>query len=299
MDRLAGDAKSSPRRQDAPSVATGDADRPARAGRFGRLSPPGCARVAGALYLYIIAAGTFAELFVRSKLVSFTDPAATARNLLAQERLFRLGHAGEILHLACDVGVTTILYLLFRPVDRVLATAATLMRLACIVILAMTELTSFAALRLAGSGGYLAALEPGERHALALLAMKIHGDGYAVSLVFFGFGCLLTGLLILRAGFLPRPLGFLMVAAGLSYLVSSFAQILDPAFAARLFPAVFVPPFVGELSLALWLLVRGVNAAGWRERVREHAADAAAWMREGRTWPERSASTAGADPGLG
>ena len=62
-------------------------------------------------------AGIFAELFVRSRLLS-ADAAATARNIMANESLFRLGFASELLHLAFDVAVAVILYALLRPVDQ-------------------------------------------------------------------------------------------------------------------------------------------------------------------------------------
>ena len=39
----------------------------------------------------------------------------------------------------------------------------------------------------------------------------------------------------------------------------SFAMLVAPGVANRLFPAILFPSFIGELSLALWLLVKGVN----------------------------------------
>jgi hypothetical protein len=50
-----------------------------------------------------------------------------------------------------------------------------------------------------------------------------------------------------------------MQIAGLCYLTNSFALILAPDFANQLFPAIPLPAFAAELSLALWLLVKGVN----------------------------------------
>jgi hypothetical protein len=234
--------------------------------RSSRLSPRRYARICGLLYLYIIAAGTFAELFVRSRLVVSADAAATARNILADESLFRLGFSAELLHLACDVAVAMILYALLRPVDRNVALLAAFMRLACDVILAISSLSHFAALRLLGDADYLQTFRLDQLHTLALLAMKLHGDGYAISLVFFGFACLALGYLIFRSSYLPRTLGVLLAIAGAGYLINSFAHFLNPALAARLFDAVFIPIFVAELSLALWLLVKGVDTAKWEAR---------------------------------
>ncbi len=57
-----------------------------------------------------------------------------------------------------------------------------------------------------------------------------------------------------------------MQLAGVSYLTNSFALILYPPLASRLFPAVMLPPFIAELSMAFWLLVKGVNLTKWAER---------------------------------
>ena len=51
-----------------------------------------------------------------------------------------------------------------------------------------------------------------------------------------------------------------MQVAGACYLVNSFALVLAPALANTLFPAILLPPFVAELSLAL----SGVTRAGAR-----------------------------------
>lgn len=228
-------------------------------------SPQRYARTCGVLYLYIIVAGVFAELFVRSKLV-VPDAATTAGNILAHESLFRLGFSGELLHLAFDVVVAVILYALLRPVDRYVALLAAFMRLACDLVLAVASLSHFAALRLLENSDYLHTFAPEQLRSLALLALKLHGDGYAISLVFFAFACLSLGYLIYRSGYLPRLIGVLMAIAGVCYLVDSFAHFLDPAFAATLFPPIFVPIFVAEVSLTLWLIVKGVNVAKWEER---------------------------------
>lgn len=109
---------------------------------------------------------------------------------------------------------------------------------------------------------------PDQLHTLALLALELHGDGYAISLMFFSFACLSLGYLIFRSGFLPRTIGLLMAIAGACYLINSFSHFLAPAFATTLFPGLFVPIFVAELSFALWLTVKGVNVAKWEEQAR-------------------------------
>ena len=239
----------------------------------GRMRPQWYARSCGVLYLYIFVAGSFAELFVRSKLVVSGDAGATAANVMNSESLFRLGFSGELLHLACDVAVAMLLYALLRPVDRNIALLAAFMRLACALILATASLSHFAALRLLGGSQYLETFQLEQLHSLALLAMNLHGDGYAIGLVFFGFACFALGYLIFRSGYLPRTIGVLMAVAGACYLINSFAHFLHPATGAALFNAgILLPCFVAELSLALWLLIRGVNVTKWEERASQEVA---------------------------
>jgi hypothetical protein len=61
-----------------------------------------------------------------------------------------------------------------------------------------------------------------------------------------------------------------MALAGACYLVNSSAHFLLPATGVALFNAgILVPCFVAELSLTLWLLVRGVSVAQWEDRASE------------------------------
>jgi hypothetical protein len=82
------------------------------------------------------------------------------------------------------------------------------------------------------------------------------------SLVFFGPYCLLIGYLIFRSTFLPRTLGVLMALAGLGWLI-----FLSP-LANHLSTYLKVLGFVAEMSLMLWLIVKGVNVQKWKEQAR-------------------------------
>jgi len=56
-----------------------------------------------------------------------------------------------------------------------------------------------------------------------------------------------------------------MGITGACYLIDSFAVILSPPVASVLFTVILLPAFIGELSLALWLTVKGVNVPKWQE----------------------------------
>ncbi len=94
----------------------------------------------------------------------------------------------------------------------------------------------------------------------------MHAHGYDLGLIFFGASCLVLGLLVARSGYLPKALGWLVMAAGVVYLVGSYALFLFPDHADAVQP-LYVVPLVSEVALCLWLLVRGVNVEAWRQRV--------------------------------
>lgn len=60
--------------------------------RIAEASPRPMARITGVIYLLYFLTAVSGELFVRGMIVS-SDPAATAANILAHERLFRLSIA--------------------------------------------------------------------------------------------------------------------------------------------------------------------------------------------------------------
>lgn len=229
-------------------------------------SPQAYARIGGVLYLIIIVAGLFGEAFVRSKLIVSGDATATANNIMTSELLWRIGIAGDLIMHVCDVPLMLVFYVLLRPVNRNLALLAVLFNLIQTAVLVANKLNLLVALFLLGSADYLKAFEPHQLHALTYLSVKSHGYGFGIGLIFFGFACLVLGYLIFRSGYLPKILGVLMQIAGLCYLINSFALILAPAVAGALFPWVLLPAFIAELSLALWLLVKGVNVQRWKEQ---------------------------------
>jgi hypothetical protein len=229
--------------------------------------PQRYARMGGILYLAIIVFGAFAEGFVANKLVVSGDAAATAHNILASPGLWRFSVAGDLLVVLFAVPLLWIEYLLLRPVNKQLVLLAVLFNLVSLAVEAMSKLFLLAVVPTLGTADYLRGFEPQQLQVLANLALRSHDIAFNIALIFFGFTCIVNGYLIFKSGYLPKFVGILMQIAGLSYLTACFAALLAPAFADLITPAILLPPLVGESSFCLWLLVRGVNVAKWKERV--------------------------------
>lgn len=227
-------------------------------------SPGAQVRIAGALYLVIIAVGAFGQGFVRDGLVVPGDAAATAANIQASGTLWRASVSAELAYLVFAVVVDVLLYRMFRPVDRTIALLGFALNLVSISVEVIGRFMLLAPLVFLGKGAYLQAFEPAQLQGLAYAFLRLHDFGFGLALIFFGGVCLCWGYLIRRSGFMPTAIGWLMQLAGTCYLVNSYALLLSPRLAGALFPAILLPAFVAELGLALWLTFKGVDAGAWR-----------------------------------
>jgi len=230
-------------------------------------SPQVYARLGGALYLVVIAFGGFAEGFVANKLIVSGDAAVTAQNIMASPMLWSLSVAANLIVPVCAVAQTWIYYLLLRPVSKALVLLSVFFSLVSLAVEAVSKLFLLVVMPTLGHADYLRAFEPRQLQALAYLALKSHDISFNIALIFFGCACLVDGYLIFKSRYLPRLVGVLLQIAGLCYLTGCFAALFAPTLADLITPAILIPPFIGELSLCLWLLIMGVNITRWKERI--------------------------------
>ena len=103
------------------------------------------ARVAGALYVLMGVVAPFSLTYVPGKLIERGIAAATARDILASQALFRLGTVGELVTAVNNVAALT----LFRGAD------------------------------------YLSAFDAPQRDALGMLFLHLHGQGQLANEIFW------------------------------------------------------------------------------------------------------------------
>lgn len=214
-------------------------------------------RFAGLLYLVLIAGGLFAEVFVREALLVPHDVVATARNIQSHEMFYRLGFVADLVNFICGLPVIAFFYLLFNPVNRRITIVAMFFVVISNAIAATNTLHHLQPLLLLN--GYTGIFRADQLAAFSTMALEAGSQGYAIALVFFGFYCVFIGYLIARTRVMPKVLGIMYAIAGVCYIINSFVMFLSPGFDNPLFPYILIPSFLGELSVALWLLIPGVK----------------------------------------
>ncbi len=220
--------------------------------------PP--ARIAGVFYVLTIVMGMGAFMLERGIIVS-NDAAATATNILAHPALFRLSFVANLLGTVCYIVVTALFYELFKPVNRSISLVAAFISLVGCAMGAVSCGLHLVPTALLAGPAYSSTFLPAQLHALALLFVKASGLAYATGMILFGFYCVLIGYLTFRSTFLPRTVGALFALAGFGWLT-----FLSPSLGAVLSPVTMLTGLVGEGSLGVWLLIKGVDVQRWREQ---------------------------------
>lgn len=216
------------------------------------------ARLAGVLYLVNGVTGFFGIAYVPGKLIVSGNAAATAGNILASERLFRLGIVSELI---CAMEFIFVIWVLYRLLGGVSKTHASLMvafGLVFLPIMCLNALNEIAALSLLRGTDFLTALDQPRREALAMLFLDLHRYGYVIAWI-FGPWLFFLGVLVFKSGFLPRFLGILLIAACFGYLADSITPLLLPNYEHVVGQIAGVPLTLGEPVFILWLLIVGAK----------------------------------------
>jgi hypothetical protein len=215
-------------------------------------------RLAGGLYLLASIPGFFSLLYVPSKLIVHGNATATAHNIVASETLFRLGIVADLSGQALFIFVALALYHLLKGVDKKHALAMLVLLLVSIPIAFLNEVNSVAALTLARSTDFLAALDEPQRIALMRLFLNLRGAGFDVAAIFWGLWLFPLGLLVYRSGFIPRFLGILLLAGCFAYLANSFTALVWPHYEDAV--ARWMNPIqLVEMLFMAWLLIMGAK----------------------------------------
>ena len=208
-------------------------------------------RIAGALYLVVVATGMFCLAWVPSQLGTGVADAA------AHIGLFRAGIAAFMAMQVAFLLLPLALYRVLGDVDR---RAATLM-----VALAAASVP-IGLIALSHRMEALSLLDSTAAHATAAVdaafaaSLQRYGHGLRIASLFWGLWLLPFGWLVLRSARIPRVLGVLLMLGGIGYVVKVFGGLM-PGFADSAFARyTTLPAALGEIGSCLWLLAFGARA---------------------------------------
>jgi hypothetical protein len=215
---------------------------------------------AALLYFLMVISAPLGLLVIPEKLIVSGDPAKTAELIRSSEWLFRLGIGSELFHQAIAVFLVLALYRLFKPVDEHQAKLlVALGALVSVPIMFVNVLNEIAALALLKGTVFATLFENVQRDTLAFLFIQLHEQGINIAAIFWGLWLFPFGILVIRSGFIPRILGYLLFGAGLGYVAASFTSLLLPEVAASVGQIALILEF-GELPIMFWFFIRAIRS---------------------------------------
>ena len=208
-------------------------------------------RIAGALYLVVVATGMFCLAWVPSQLG--TDVADAA----ARIGLFRAGIAAFMAMQVAFLLLPLALYRVLGDVDR---------RAAILMVALAAASVPIGLIALSHRMEALSLLDSTAAHATAAVdaafaaSLQRYGHGLRIASLCWGLWLLPFGWLVLRSARIPRVLGVLLMLGGIGYVVKVFGGLM-PGFADSAFARyTTLPAALGEIGSCLWLLAFGARA---------------------------------------
>jgi hypothetical protein len=218
------------------------------------------ARVAGFTYLFGLAAVIVANFGVHDRLIVAGNVAQTARNIIAHERLFRIGIALDLVYCAGLLLILAALYVILKPINRNLAVLAAFWTLVYALMWILMTLNLFDALRLLSGADYLRGFETERLKALAKLSLRARFDEYYFGLLFYGLGSTIWSYLWFKSNYIPRALAAFGVIAFAWAAACSLAFIMFPNYS-RVVNLWWFDSAMGifEITMGFWLLFKGLR----------------------------------------
>ena len=216
------------------------------------------ARRAGILYFLMAILMVIGYMYLPTLYSVSGDASATARKIMANELTYRIGIVNALAAQLMFIVVVLTLYRLFKDVDRSLARVMT--ALVCVGVageLATIGL-KLAPLSILGGGTYWSAFSPAQLDALAYGFLRISGNLGRMLTMIWGLWLFPFGLLTTRSGFFPKILGYLLMVAGVGYVITCTTFLLFPE-QLGIVSRFVAPLYVGELPIILWMMIVGAR----------------------------------------
>jgi hypothetical protein len=215
------------------------------------------ALIAGISLIVMAVAAGFSYGYVYNRFIVVDDPVATFRQIQSLQPLFLAGLGGWLVIFVTDLLVTWSLYVFFKDVNRNMSLLTALLRLGYVVILGIALIKLISILPLVQGPGDADAEIAGRQ---VFSYLESFERTWSIGLAVFGVHLLGLGYLSLLCRPIPRLFAYLLLLAGLCYIVVHSARSflgVDEDLVQRVEQVTSIPMALGELLFAFWLIIRG------------------------------------------
>lgn len=192
------------------------------------------ARIIGIAFIISFILAIFVGNFILPNFINPGDTEVLANDIKDNEQLLSIAAFVYLIILALDASIALGFFVLLKPTNRILASLSGNLRLLYVAIMVISV--------------------------LALSFQFIDVNNYAtiklIGYLFFTCHIFITGFTIFKSGYIPRVFGVLLIIAFFSYILAFYVSFLVSEVLLLIFMLFMI---VGELSLSLWLLLKGAK----------------------------------------
>ena len=196
------------------------------------------------LYTFWAIIGAFSLIYIPSKLIVFGDAGTTAKNIITNELLFRVGIVGCLITQLLFIIVALLLYKLFEKVNRNQSILMVVFALVSVPIAMISTLFKFTTLFLVDNFEQM------------MFFLNLNVQGIIIASIFWGLWLLPLGCLIYKSGYFPKFVGVAVIIGGFGYIIDAFVKIILPNLNIAIIVNILA---LGEMVFVLWIIIKGVK----------------------------------------
>lgn len=217
------------------------------------------AKIAGALYLTLAITGGFGIMYVPSSIIVPGDATTTASNIVNSGFTYRLSIFSNLVSQVLMIFLVLTLSQLFKDVSDKYVKYMVALALVAVPISFLNVLNLVAGDMLVSGVDFLNVFNIDQRNSLALLFLNLYEYGIYIVGIFWGLWLFPFGMLIVKSRFIPKIIGYFLIIGCFAYLIDSTISLLFPQYKTIVSPIMMLPLAIGEFSIVLYLLIKGVK----------------------------------------
>lgn len=215
------------------------------------------ARLAGLYYLLMAIIGGFAYFSIQGIIVS-GDAQSTVSNIENSLLTYQTSIFANIIAKILFILLVLKLYELLKSTNSFQALLMTSLVMVSIPIGFVNLLIQFVPLIIINDAEYLETFSLEQHNSIIMLSLVILKYGVYVAQIFWGLWLLPLGYLVFKSSIIPKSLGVVLFAGGLTYVIGSLIFFILPD-GLQVFEYFYSIPTIAEFSFCFWLLIKGVK----------------------------------------
>jgi hypothetical protein len=216
------------------------------------------ARIAGIWYLVLAIGAGYDWMFI-TRIYLNGNAALTAQNIIQAGFQYVVA---IIFSMIGQIGFTLLglyLYRLLKQVNENISKIMVTLILVSIPIAFANIILEAGALLVLKRADYLNVFSTDQIQSVSMFFVDLHIMGVHIVEIFWGLWLFPFGYLIYKSNFFPKILAILVIVSGICYCMGSLSYLVNPIFFTKIVNILSIFETIGEVSILLWLLIKGIS----------------------------------------